>query len=108
MSPSTDRVRTNIVTTPPGGIHLNSQSHSDSTARAPLVGQHITPVSHPGVLRSVAYNFPTRINPILVCCVAYNFPTRINPILVCCVAYNFPTRINNPRVLRSLQLSYPH
>jgi len=45
MSPSTDRVRTNIVTPPPGGMHLNSPRHSDSTARAPLVGQHITPMS---------------------------------------------------------------
>ena len=45
MSPSTDRVRTNIVTPPPGGMRLNSQRHSDSTSRAPVVGQHITPVS---------------------------------------------------------------
>ena len=43
MSPSTERVRTNIVTPPPGGMLLNSQRHSNSTAHAPVVGQHITP-----------------------------------------------------------------
>ena len=53
-------------------------------------------LSHPDTIPvcCVAYNFPTRINPIYECCVAYNFPTRINPIHECCVAYNFPTRIN--------------
>jgi len=47
MSPSTDRVRTDMVAAPPRGMHLNSQRHSGGTAcaRAPVVGQHMTPVS---------------------------------------------------------------
>jgi len=41
MSPSTDRVRTNIFTTPPGGMHLNSQRHSDILRVPPWSQDHI-------------------------------------------------------------------
>jgi len=56
------------------------------------------------VLRCLQLPYPDE--PMLVCCVAYNFPTRINSILVFCIATTFLPGLTHPRVLLCLQLSY--